>query len=299
MFERTLNVAPFFNSPFGLNYTAKKYPLSGATLMVHKLMEGEILDDTTTSISIYLDPLDPKSGCMSFTEQGFLEYLQNQGRAFPCDPGVRPKGVVIFAGRRAGKTFMLQNKAVYDTAMALAAPNHKDVLGQRPSADFLLTSVSSEWPRLMKRYIDDVTRGTWVGSQMSTMTNSSLYFESKTASKAASKARLFFKTNRNVRGVRPFSWYADEFDYCKDFTATTSGIFPQLHGSGSQYIFVGSGKDPVGHDYFNFTRNMPDYLGLVLHSWELNPRIPHSLYLSGQQHVGNIDEYMAFTPRRA
>lgn len=293
MFEPCLNVEPFFNTPFGLNRTHQKSPVSGAALMVHKLMAGEVLDDTQPTIRLVMDPLSPRAGCIMFTEQGFLEYLQAEGRAFPCTPGVRPKGVVLLAGRRSGKTSLLSDKALYDLAMSLSAPNFHDILDPGSSADYLyLTPMSG----VIRRELDQKAQGTWLGNKTTTLTNSSLYYDDREAQK---RSRILLRSTKSkgIRGGQYFGCYADDYAHLPNFPTRSDGIFRTLASHGSQYVFATSftpNTKDIAFNYFNYTRDKDDYLGIALNTWELNPNVPRSVYVNSMGYQGNLNEFMPF-----
>lgn len=296
MFKTCLNVEPFFNSPFGLDRTRKKAPVEGVSLMLHKLMAGELLDDIQPTIRVLLDPLSPKGGCVFYTEQGFLEFLQRDGRAFPCTPGVRPKGVVLLAGRRAGKTSLLRDKALYDAAMTLSASNFDTVVPGKRSADYLYSTFNSSLGGIVRKTLDAEAQNTWLGTKVSTLTNSSIYFEDRDTQ---NRVRVLIRTPqaRGVRGGQYFGWYADEFAYQKNFGELFGTVMPGLMPSGNQYVLVSSPNysDPhVATNYFNYAKSHDDYLALAIHTWEMHPDLPQSVYVSANDHSGNLNEFLAY-----
>jgi len=294
VFNRSLNVETFFTTPFGMNPTngAKVF---GVPLMVLKLMEGEPLDDVDPRIVVPVDPLDPKSGCICYTEQGFLDHLQAEDRAFPSAQGVRPKGIVVLTGRRAGKTALLQHKALYDMSMVMSASNY-DAAVQGPGADFYFTSPNSGLDKLLKTNFDRLSSESWIGQYTSTMTNSSMYFEDRYRTR---RSRIMFRGGANAvlntaRGNSYQGWYADDLLFDKDPHLAFDATFSTLTNEGSQYVFaVTPWEDHPSRplNYFNFTRNKDNYLGLALHTWEMNPAIPPAFYQNSMSSSGSLDEF--------
>jgi len=283
MFTPSINIEPFVTSSLGMGCKT----FSPAQMVVLKLMAGEPLDDNAGKVRIPVDPLDPNGGSILFTEQGFLEYLQAQGRAH-LNSSSKPAGVVLLAGRRSGKTSILSMKMFYDLSVVLDTNDFQKVMRRNPTARFTFTSDHGSYGIAGKHH-EAMMKDTWLGSKRVPRNSTQTRFETGSDNKAI----VSYSTNAPLRGyTNILGAYVDEAISSKNFSYGEYRSYVKKYPNCQFFVAASpNGQDKTAKAMFDDAKSSDDILGLSLHTWELNPIIPNSVYQEENSQRGNLLTY--------